>query len=165
MGNVKKVILILVIIIAILGIWQYTNEPSNIDEDNNINETIEEDAEIEVISNGTWALTVTIKNETKEYSGDGNETIVLGKIGDSKDVKFNITSKKEGTSAEGTLYKKGVLIKSDSDTYVSTSSNTEDEYTTEYSGSTSNSGRTSNQESSSSGRSSNSVRCWCGQIH
>ena len=153
MRKVKKIILILVIIIAILGIWLYTNEPSK------------EDAEIEVISNGTWALSVTIGNETKEYTGDGNETIDLGEIEVNKDVVFYITSEKEGTSAKGTLYQKGIVIKSDYDTYVSTSSSTEDGYTTWNSKSTSSSKSTSNQNSYTTSSSSNSVRCWCGAIH
>ncbi|MCL2116735.1 MAG: hypothetical protein FWH29_11005 [Methanobrevibacter sp.] len=154
MRKVKKIILILVIIIAILGIWLYTNEPSK------------EDAEIEVISNGTWALSVTIGNETKEYTGDGNEKIDLGEIKVSEDVVFYITSTEEGTSTQGTLYRKGVIIESYSDTYVSTSSSTEDtssstetEYTTE------NSESTSSQNSYTTSSSSNSVRCWCGAIH
>ncbi len=157
MGKFKKFIIILVIIIAILLIWHY------------INETSKEDAEIEVISNGTWVLTVTIGDETKEYTGNGNKTIDLGKIDVNKNVEFYITSKGEGTTSKGTLYQKGVVINSNSDTYVSTSSTTGDEYTTEYSESTSTqdsytpTGSSSSESSSSS--SSSSGRCWCGAIH
>jgi len=158
MDKVKKIILIVVIIIAILGIWQY------------INGTSEENAEIEVISNGTWVLTVTIGDETKEYTGDGNETIELGLIEVSEDVFFYITSTEEETSAEGTLYRNSVFIESRSDTYVSTSSSTEDtsSSTEDTSSSTETVYTTENSEGASSQdtyTTTNSVRCWCGQIH
>lgn len=149
MGKIKKLIIVLAIIIAILVIINYITEDKG------------EDSEIRVKSNGTWALTVTVDNETKEYTGTGNETIVLGKVKEDN-VYFYIKSEKEGTTAKGTLYQNGAYVTSDTDTYVVISSNKDYDSTNEYSQSSSSNSKDSYYTDSYS---SSGARCWCGQIH